>query len=431
MHQNRKVLIITYYWPPSGGPGVQRVLKFAKYLPDFGWHPVILTVLDGEYPAIDHSLVTEIPSDLEVYKVKSIEFFDLFRKLTGKGKGEKIETFELVKDHKNLGLANRIAQYIRMNIFIPDARIGWYLKGRKKSFEILQKVKPQLIFSSSPPHSLQLLASHLSRRGNIPWVADFRDPWTKSFYDKGLKRNILTNWLNKSLENKIVTTADCVTSVSAGVIQLLGKPIDDKVAIIPNGYDEEDFTNNHFQANTKFVISYTGHVASVQNPILFFEALAQLPVKIRRLTQVDFYGSVDAVVKENVSRLDLQSIVTFHGYIPHHEATKIMMKADLLLLLIPHTHAKGILTGKLFEYLASGNPILGIGDATGIAAEVIKKCEGGTMTSYTDSPYDLILSYFESWKSKIKNRSNMQEIKKYSRRNLTAALAKVFDDLCR
>lgn len=426
---NRKVLILSYYWPPSGGPGVQRVLKFVKYLPGCGWEPVVITVKNGEYPAIDLSLEQEIPQGIQVYKVASLEFFNLFRKMTGRKKGDKIETYELVKQKDELSVKDRLAQFVRMNFLIPDARIGWNIRGYRTCLKIIKKEKPDLIFSSSPPHSIQVLASRLAARTGIRWVADFRDPWTRSFYDKGMKRWWLAENYNKYLERKIIKNADCVTAVSEGVLELLGAGQARKTKVISNGFDPEDF-NHAKQRNSFFTIVYTGHIASVQNPVLFFQAVAGLVQDPAKKIKVQFYGSADPSVHRKVNELGLEKTVEFMPYISHREVTRVMIQADLLLLLIPRENAKGILTGKLFEYLAAGQFILGIGDENGIAASVLEKCKSGRMLDYDKDPAGLITDQYIRWTEGQIHQGEQKEIDKYSRRHLTRELSKLFSALC-
>ncbi|MCB0689965.1 MAG: glycosyltransferase, partial [Saprospiraceae bacterium] len=393
------------------------------------WEPIVVTVENGEYPAIDDSLEHEIDAGVRVYKVPSLEFFDLFRKLTGKKKGEKIDTYELVKGKKQLSLKERVAQFVRMNFLIPDARIGWNIRGYKKCLGIVQSEKPDVIFSSSPPHSLQILAMRLAKKTNVKWVVDFRDPWTRSFYDKGVDRWPFAEKYNQRLEQRVVRSADCVTAVSQGVLDLVGAGEARKSKVISNGYDSEDFTAEKEQ-NDLFTIVYTGHIASVQNPEKFFQAIANLIKDRTKKIEVHIYGSADRSVHETVESLSLQEVVIFHAYVSHHEVTGIMINADLLLLLIPRVNAKGILTGKLFEYLAADNFILGIGDENGIAAEVIRQCEAGTMVDFSKDPIGVVRECYRKWIDKEIHTGNRNEIEKYSRKNLTKELTTLFSDIC-
>jgi len=425
----KKVLIITYYWPPSGGPGVQRVLKFAKYLPAMDWEPIILTVKDGEYPAIDPSLEKEIAPDLVVHKIESLEFFDLFRKLTGRRKEDKIDTYELVKGKDQLSWKDRLAQFVRQNLLLPDARIGWYLRGYKESLKIVREINPDIIFSSSPPHSLQLLARKLSKSLGIKWVADFRDPWTKSFYDKGAMRWKIAEKWNHRMEQSVVRSADCITSVSKGVLELLGDENSRQSAVLPNGFDADDF-HHVKEGNDVFTVVYTGHVASVQNPESFFKAISKIESQVGSTLKVDFYGSVDREVVAAAERNNIQHLVTFNPYVSHVEVTNIMVQADMLLLLIPKHNSKGILTGKLFEYLATGNFILGIGPPNGIASTVISDCQAGKMIDYDDDFTSVIMDQYDQWRKGLKHVSNSEKINQYSRKEITRNLANLFEDLC-
>ncbi|MCB0667530.1 MAG: glycosyltransferase, partial [Saprospiraceae bacterium] len=322
-----------------------------------------------------------------------------------------------------------IAQFIRINFLVPDARIGWNFRGYRKCLQIVNDEKPDIIFSSSPPHSLQILAWRLARKTKTRWVADFRDPWTKSFYDKGIRRWRLAENYNRQLEQKVVRSADCVTAVSEGVLQLIGAAESKKTRVISNGYDDDDFREAK-QRNPQFTILYTGHIASVQNPELFFQAIAQIIQKQERKIKIEIYGSADKSVHQTVQQLGLSSVVDFHPYIAHNEVTSLMIHADMLLLLIPRENSKGILTGKLFEYLAAGNFIMGIGDEEGVAASVLKKCKAGTMIDYHKNPIEVIQVQYEKWTLDQVHQGDEAEIKKYSRENLSRELSNLFSEIC-
>ncbi len=214
----KKVLIITYYWPPAGGPGVQRVLKFVKYLPAFGWEPIILTVENGEYPAIDESLISEIPPNLKIYKTNSFEPFNIYKNITGQ-KGN-IPTHVLSKS-ENESLIQKFSKWIRANVFIPDARVGWSQSIVKEGEKIFEIEKPDLIFSSSPPHSLQIGAMKLAKKVNSKWITDLRDPWTDGFWQKDLKRTKYALKKDSKFELKVLQNADSVITVSDSIVKLL------------------------------------------------------------------------------------------------------------------------------------------------------------------------------------------------------------------
>ncbi len=424
----RKVLIVTYYWPPSGGPGVQRVLKFVKFLPQLGWDPVILTVDSGEYPVRDETLVKDIPKGVPQYKTKSIEPYKLFKFFSGRSSKKGVENYLL--DQKPSTLNGRIAQFIRQNFFIPDARVGWYPYARKKGMEIIEREKPDIIFSSSPPHSLQLAARSLHRSSGIPWVADFRDPWTQAFWDKGLRRNPISNRINLNFEKSVIREASAITVVSKGMIDLLSRQHSEKFSVISNGYDKDDFTSSN-PSDQFFRILYTGHIARSQNPLAFFKAISSLDKDVLAKCRIEFYGKSDPSVHRAIVEYNLEKHIHLLDYVAHHEATALMQQAHILLLLIPADFGKGILTGKLFEYLATGNFILGLGDEQDDAADVLRKTNSGIMKDYKSDVKHIILAQFKKWEQGEKNMPDWNEIEAYSRQNLTKRLAAVFDTVSR
>lgn len=423
--KRKKVLILTYYWPPAGGPGVQRVLKFVKYLPEFGWDPIVLTVKNGEYPATDDSLSAEIPGTIRVFQTRTIEFFSLFKRLSGRKKEAPIETFFL--NRKKMPLKDRLFSWIRQNIFIPDARLGWIPFAVREGGRILREEKPAILFSSSPPHSLNLAALRLSRKYHIPWVADFRDPWTEAFYEKGQARSTFAKRVNAYFEQKVLRRAHAVLSVNRSILELLyHRTPPDNAHAVPNGYDAEDFKLQK-RKSPQFRIVYAGHIDSSQNPERFFAALATLKDAHPGLVQADFYGKTDAIVRECIHRYGLEDILRCQPYVPHSDILQIICDADLLLLLIPRPFSKGIVTGKIFEYLATRNFILGIGDPAGDAAQILQECRAGEMLSYEADPSDILEAQFQHWQQGLDTQSDAEAISKYERRATAKALAQILD----
>lgn len=426
----KKVLIITYYWPPAGGPGVQRVLKFAKYLPQFGWEPIILTVENGDYPATDTSLIDEIPENIKIYKTKTLEPFSLFKFFSGQRKEDRIPTFILNKNEKD-SFFTKLSKWIRANFFIPDARIGWKFFAVKKGLEIIKNENIDLIFSSSPPQTVQLIGLELKKRTNLPWVADFRDPWTDAFWIKDLKR---TSWAIKKdalLEKKVLNNADQVISVSKSLVNLFKLKNNNNYHIIPNGYDEFDFVNKSYTKSEKLTILYVGYADITQYSAKFFEAISNLSTDELNCISIEFYGKLHTTIIEKIKLLKLNNVINFFNYIPHNEAIIKIINADVLLLFIPNIiNNEGILTGKLFEYLASENYILGFGPSKGDAAQIIRECNSGKMFDYDTN----VLSELKFLiNEKINNRriiSPIQEqIALYSREKLTEQLAIYFEEL--
>ncbi|MBD3223796.1 MAG: glycosyltransferase, partial [Caldithrix sp.] len=250
----KNVLIISYYWPPAGGPGVQRVLKFARYLPEQGWRPIILTVSRGAFPAIDNSLTTEVPDDCVVYRTANPEPDQWYNRLTGARKDTALPVGVLAKDKQ--GWKQRLAFWLRLNLFIPDAKLGWKPFAVHAARKIIKNHRPSVIFSSSPPPTVHLIARKLSKRYHIPWIADFRDPWTNIHYYQN-RRSRLSQWIDRRLEQKVVRDSTKAITVSPPFARLIAGNQADSMHIIPNGFDASDFDDEAPQASA-FRLVYVG-----------------------------------------------------------------------------------------------------------------------------------------------------------------------------
>ncbi len=421
----KKVLFITYYWPPAGGPGVQRVLKFAKYLPQFGWSPIILTVANGEYPAVDETLFKDIADDLPVYKTASLEPFSLYRKFTGQKADDKISTFVLTEDSQ-AGFKKRLATFIRGNLFIPDARIGWKPYAVKQGRHIINNENIDLIFSSAPPMSTHLIAQKLAQQSGVPWVADFRDPWTDVFYYHNLKRTRAAVALDRHLEKSVLAAADAVVTVSPTIEKLFQAKAPNSYHIVPNGFDPDDFARiAPAPDDGKIHFVHAGHLAVNQNPHGLWTALARLlesTSPLRHKLQLDFYGSIHSEVHRALVDSGLDKISRFHTYIPHDELVAVLKRAALLLFVVPETsYAKGIPTSKLFDYMGAGRPILGIGPEDGDAAVVMQQAQCGRVLDDSNAPaLDEFLAQLDQPIS-LENKN----ISQFSRRALTENLAEI------
>jgi len=423
--QQKKVLIISYYWPPAGGPGVQRVVKFAKYLPQFGWDPVILTVRDGEYPAIDPTLEAEIPERVKVYKTSSLEFFSLFKRLTGRKKEDRIAT-TILKEEKPR-LKDRIFRWIRYNFFIPDARVGWVQYAVEEGRRILREEQPAVILCTSPPHSAQLIARRLSKESGIPWVADFRDPWTDAYWLRALVNYPRAYRKNLRLERAVLREANAVITVSKGYQQLLDKE-DRPIHLITNGYDSSDFKIRKRKGDN-FRIVYTGSLSQIQNPVNLFRAIQRLSPKEKMHLKLHFYGAIDPAIRQSVRDMGIEGVVDFHAYIPHDQITEKMINPEMLLLLTPRTPSKGMTPLKLFEYLATRNYILGIGDVNSDPARILRRCAGGTYHSYEENLLPLLRERMNAWREGKTFSGHQEEIEKLDRKVLTSKLATVLDQV--
>lgn len=426
----KKVLIIAYYWPPAGGAGVQRVLKFSKYLPQFGWEPIILTVNSPDCPIEDKSLLNDIPIGTKVYKTKALEPFNFYKKITGKKVEDKISSDILVDKSKN-SVIEKISRWIRLNVFIPDAKIGWIPYAYKEGLRIIEKENIDIILSSSPPHTVQIIAKKLAAKTNTKWIADFRDPWMEIVHYQNVKRNALTKIIERKLEKSVLKNANIVITISKNIVDLFkSKVIDQKYIVIPNGYDETDFKETQRTRNDYFTIAYTGVITKTRVPYVFLEALKKFVKnfgndKIRLVVA----GRSCKDFKDTITKNDLDSLLDEKGFIAHHESTMILQSSDALLLVIDDVpDNKGYLTGKIFEYLGAKTPIYAIGPINGDANEILKESNSGKMIEYQDieGAYNLLVEMYQNW---IDGKSEYNyNVEKYSRKNQTEELSKIFNE---
>ena len=422
----KKVLIITYYWPPSGGAGVQRWLKFTKYLPEFGWVPIVLTVEENQasYAQLDPSLLKEISPELRIYKTKTFEPYNFYRKLSNK----KEIPYGGFSNQKKITLFEKFSRLVRGNLFIPDPRMGWNCYALKKALELINNEQIEVVITSGPPHSTHLIGNKIKNLTGIRWIADFRDPWTDIFYYKELYHSKLAGWIDKRLEKKILTQADQIITVSEEIRKLLLQKIPDsngKIAVIPNGYDEADFEKAAAVSNEQFTITYCGTIATGYRITHFVEAIFLLPDSVKNQIKIRFVGNISEEILKLFDRKNLGSRIEVLGYLPHEQAVSQMKGASLLLMAIPDSpDNKGIVTGKFFEYLAANRPILAIGPIGGEVDKLIKKCTAGKLFSYeaAEEMQHFILECFEKERVK-KNSGETTGTEKYTRRNLTKELA--------
>lgn len=422
----KRVLIITYYWPPSGGAGVQRWLKFAKYLPEFDIEPIILTVdpNHASYLQIDKSLGKDISLDLKVFKTKSFEPLSLLSKILGK-KNIAYGGFTNVNKKSILQI---VLRFIRGNFFIPDARVGWNKYAYKKAKEIISEYKIDTVITTSPPHSTQLIGLKLKKKLNINWIADFRDPWTDIYYYKDLLHTRLVKRIDEKKEREVLEKADKVIVVGKLLKEnFYGKINQEKFVVITNGYDEEDFEEHKHVRPEKFTITYTGTLSDQYNVAAFIEACKMLKSKGVDFI-IRFIGNVAESKLNEFKNAGLLENVEIVNYVPHQESIKYLYNSSALLLVIPDFNGnKGILTGKLFEYLASGIPIVGIGPTDGDASEIIDECEVGEMFDYTEIEkiYENLHNLIRSFRVK---QNDSKQYLKYSRKNITQQLKELIDD---
>jgi glycosyltransferase involved in cell wall biosynthesis len=427
----KKVLIITYYWPKSGGAGVQRWLKFTKYLPEWGWAPVVLTVKEesASYAQWDESLDKEIDPFLRVIRTSSFEPYSLYARLSGK----KQIPFGGFSNEASPSFFQKVSRAIRGNFFIPDPRRGWNRYVIRAAEMLMKGEQFDAIITTGPPHSTHLIGLHLHRKSRIKWIADFRDPWTDIYYYKELSHSVPAKWYDKKLEKKVLLSCNKIVTVGKELKDLLlaksDKLTEEKIEVITNGYDSSDFEGFDKKRAERFTVTYTGTISSYYRIDGFVKALTELPEEIRRQIFIRFVGNMSQNIAELFERASMSRQLEYTGYVSHHQSIEYLFESALLLLLIPDVKEnKGILTGKFFEYLATGKPILAIGPTDGDVAGILNETNAGVMVDYNDvtSLRDKIMAYFREYQQgKIDTPS--AGIEKYSRRQLTGKLVKLLE----
>lgn len=422
----KRVLIITYYWPPTGGSGVQRWEKFAKYLPEEGWQPVIYTPSNPEMLAVDECLLSEIPEDVEVIKTKILEPYSLYRRFIHKKEINPINS-------RKKNWKQKMALFIRGNLFIPDPRVTWVSKSVKVLETYLKEHPVDVIVSTGPPHSMHLIAQKVAARIRIPWIADFRDPWTKMFYFKDLHLLSRASKKHHRLEQAVLDDADVVIAVSPLVRDDFKAQTSTPVELITNGFDEEDLTMD-IKPNGFFNIVHTGLFASDGIPSTLWRVLADLmqedPLLKERLC-IRLVGKTDPEVLDSLKEYGMADFVLDLGYRSHIETICEQMAASLLILpLRKAPEYRKTMPGKIFEYIASRRPVLGIGQEDGVAAQFLRQNASGVMCDWDN--YDGISAFIRQAWSRHKAGEwccTSGDISRYSRRSLTKDLVKVMDSL--
>jgi glycosyltransferase involved in cell wall biosynthesis len=414
-----KVLIITYYWPPGSGAGVQRWLKFSKYLPKYGWEPVILTVDPdfATYPALDDSLNNEVPSEIKVYKTRATDYFRFYKKNKS---GIPSAGFA---NNDDKGVLGPFLKFLRGNFFIPDPRRGWNKFAFKKASEIIENDRINFIITTSPPHSTQLIGLKLKKKyPGIIWIADMRDPWTDIYYYKQFYPTCFSKKIDTGYERQVLTSADKIITVGKSLKELFASKIsglNTKIEIISNGYDEDDFSGITACDPAIFTISYIGTLSDSYPVQGLLDALSLLKVKAVDF-RLRFIGLVAQKQKELIISAAGNTNVEFIPYVDHPSAIKYMLNSTALLLIIPDHHSnKSIITGKLFEYIASGKPVICLGPVDGDAAGILRETGLGITFSYMDSY--LISDYLSTLSSGKKIFPKMSP-KVFSRSELTGKL---------
>lgn len=430
----KKVLVLTYYWPPSGGAGVQRWLKFVKYLRNFGWEPVIYTPQNPEYPEYDESLFADIPENLMVLKTSIWEPYGFYKKFIGQKEDVKINA-GFLSESKKKSFTENIAVWIRGNFFIPDARKYWIKPSIKYLNSYLRKNKVDTLVSTGPPHSMHLIALRLSEEFGIPWLADFRDPWTNIDFYKDLKLSAFADRKHHRLEKQVLEKANIVTVISPTMAEDFESIYHRKYEVITNGFDEEDVADNDgLIKDEKFSLAHIGTMVKTRNPEILWRALSELVRENNDFAndlEIKLVGKADFTVWDSLDLFGLKPYVSKIDYLPHSEVNRIQCKSQVLLLLINDTpNAKSILTGKFFEYMAAQRPIICIGPEDGDAAKIIQETGAGLVSGYQDVEKlkNNIIEFYHLYKTGNCNISS-RNIEKYSRKELTATLANLLNTI--
>ena len=435
----KRVLIISYYWPPTGGSGVQRWVKFAKYLPSEGWQPVIYTPENPEQLAVDESLAAEVPAEAEVIKTRIVEPYEIYKKMLRKS-GHSKEAVEVNPvNAQNKSFLQKVAMWVRGNLFRPDPRCLWIGPSVRFLKKYLSEHPVDLIVSTGPPQSMHLIGRQLAKETGLPWIADFRDPWTKIFYFKHLSMTRATERWHKKMEKKVLDDASVVVAVSPLVQQEFQQMTQTSVELITNGFDECDFATERCHEadggpDKEFCITHTGLFAADGNPTMLWRVLADkcaADESFRNALKIKLIGKTDNSILESLRDAGLEGAVEDMGYQPHAVAVEQQRKASLLILpLRKEPEYKAVLPGKLFEYLASWRPVLGIGQPDGAMSLILNTTKTGVVFDWEDRTS--IARFIDlCWKNHLEGRLIVEDadISQFTRHNLTRRMAQLFDRL--
>ena len=424
----KKILIITYYWPPAGGPGVQRWLKFVKYLPDFGVQPIVYIPENPTYPIVDENLVKEVSDNVIILRQNIFEPYQLASFLS-KNKTKKMNS-GIIPNQKKQSFLDKTLLWIRGNLFIPDARVFWV----KPSVAYLEKYivenNIETIVTSGPPHSLHLIGLELKQKLDIKWFADFRDPWTTIGYHKSLRLSRFAAKKHKALEHKVLNTADTIIVTSKTTKSEFQAITTQPIAVITNGYDTEEVGKQTL--DSKFSLAHIGSFLSERNPLILWKSLVELLNEIpdfKSHLEVKLIGAVSQEVLETINKYKLDPFLNNLGYVSHKEAVTHQRKSQVLLLIeIDSDDTRSIIPGKLFEYMVSGRPIIAIGPQNSDFAEIITNTNTGVFFDYSEKMKlkSVILDFYNQF-LEGKLQSNGVGLQKYSRKSLTKELAQLLN----
>ncbi len=425
----KRALIITYYWPPAGGPGVQRWLKFVTYLKDFGVEPIVYVPKDPHYPLVDEDLLEDVPNNITVLKQLIKEPYR-FAKFFSKKKTEAMSSGILPK--KKQSIVERLLLYIRGNFFIPDARIGWVKPSVSFLKDYLNNEAVDVVITTGPPHSLHLIGLQLKQHLGIKWLADFRDPWTTIHYHKSLQLTGASERKHKELEKKVLNTADRITVTSPRTKEEFEQITKSPISVITNGYEEVAI--GEVALDTSFSIAHIGSLLSERNPKILWEVLAELASESSDFSQdleIVLVGAVSESIHDTISDYGLQSNCKVVGYVSHAEALQFQHRSQLLLLIeMDRPETRAIIPGKLFEYMAAKRPIIAIGPAESDVEQLLTKTRAGDYFLYNQKAElkETICRLYSTFKEG-KITIDSDSVKQFSRKALTEKLATLIKQL--
>lgn len=456
--------------PPAGGPAVQRILQFVEYLSDYGWQPEVLTVKEGAYPNRDTSLEDAIPGHVPVHRTPAFDPLAVYRKLRG---GDGLPAGAL-SDQPSL--LERAARWIRANIFIPDARVGWWPFAHTRGLDLLRTGRFDAILSSGAPHSVHLAGRSLAKATGLPWVADLHDPWTDISYYDDFPHTSWARSLDRRLERSVLEDATLTTTVSPSWARLFRSKVDGRYGVVENGFDADEleaarsehaartsvtvdgdapdpvYRAGHEGAPTPltsdleeprevgergesstFTISHIGKLYASRNPTALWDALAALRDEdVIPHLRVRLIGTVDPSVLTAVEERELTPIVERTPFVPHAEALQAMIESELLLLVIePFEQARGMITSKLYEYLASGRPILGVGPTDGDAAALLDRHDAGSLVDWSDarSAKKEVAANYAAWaEGHPRSGADWDDVQIHSRRAQAERMAEYLEE---
>jgi len=422
-----KILLITYYWPPAGGSGVQRWLKFVKYLPSFDVTPVVYTVKDPDYAIEDESLLSEVSSEVQVIRESIWEPNSILSKISSNQKQKSAGFID-----SNPSFIGRQIQYIRANYFIPDSRKFWIKPSVKKLTSFIQENDIDIMITTGPPHSLHLIGAELKKRTGVKWLADFRDPWTNIDYFHSLPLTPKSKEKHYQMETMVLKQADAVTVVGNSMKKEFNDR-NDHIHVLTNGYDG-DVKSVESLLDKKFSICHIGMMNADRNPKILWQALKELideSEDFRKDLIVKLIGNCDREVYDSISEFKLKHHVSFVPYVPHKDVLNFQRSSQVLLLALNNVpSAKSLITGKIFEYLQSQRPVIGIGPVDGDLADILNETQAGQMIDFEDvkALKELIKNHYHLFKSG-KLRSKARNIDRYHRKQLSKELSEILKSL--